>query len=300
MTRPSHAFATATRGLLRAAVIGAVVALLASCADLGGSATAPKQPMSPAPLPGKFVWRNLVTEDPDAVKPFYAALFGWQFVEATSMGAPYSFVKSGGEVIGGISRNRRTVPDQPVSQWIAFLSVPSVDRAVDSVRREGGSVVAGPVDLPKVGRGAVVLDPEGAPLGLLRQTAGDPADPAEPPINGFLWAEHLSRKPGEAADFYARLAGAEVRKTDFAGTTYWVLWNGRPRAGLLRNPIKHDRPVWLNYVRVADPAATAARAVQLGGRVLLAPHPDVRGGTLALIADPAGAVLALQKWPLRQ
>jgi len=43
---------------------------------------------------------------------------------------------------------------------------------------------------------------------------------------------------------------------------------------------------------------TAARAAQLGGRVLLAPRSDLRDGTLALIADPTGAVLALQKWPL--
>jgi hypothetical protein len=54
----------------------------------------------------------------------------------------------------------------------------------------------------------------------------------------------------------------------------------------------------LAYVRVADPAATAARAAQLGGRVLIAPRSDLRNGTLALIADPTGAVLALQKWPL--
>lgn len=287
------------RRLLRAAAFGAALVALASCADLSGSGATPKPAPTGQALPGKFVWRNLVTEDPEAVKPFYAALFGWQFAETTSMGAPYTFVKSGGEVIGGISRNRRVVPDQPVSQWIAFLSVASVDRAVEAIRRDGGSVVAGPVDLPKVGRGAVVLDPEGAPLGLLRQSAGDPADPAEPPVNGFLWAEHLSRKPADAADFYARLSGAEVRKSDFAGTPYWVLWNGRPRAGLLRNPIRDDRPVWLSYVRVADPAATATRAAQLGGRVLLAPRPDLRGGTLAVIADPTGAVLALQKWPLQ-
>jgi predicted enzyme related to lactoylglutathione lyase len=85
---------------------------------------------------------------------------------------------------------------------------------------------------------------------------------------------------------------------ELAGRPYWVLVKGRERAGLLRNPIAVDRPVWLPFVRVADPAATAARAAQLGGKVLLAPRGDVRDGTMALIADPAGAMLALQKWPL--
>jgi predicted enzyme related to lactoylglutathione lyase len=42
--------------------------------------------------------------------------------------------------------------------------------------------------------------------------------------------------------------------------------------------------------------ASAQRAKQLGGKVLVAPHPDVRDGTVALIADPSGALIALQKW----
>jgi predicted enzyme related to lactoylglutathione lyase len=178
------------------------------------------------------------------------------------------------------------------------MSVADVDRAAEQARAAGGSIVAGPLDLPNVGRGAVVLDPDGAPLGLLRSSVGDPADTATPALNRFIWTEHLSRDPQASADFYVSLAGFEVRRIDFAGTPYWVLVKGRERAGLLRNPIAVDRPVWLPYVRVADPAATAARAAQLGGRVLLAPRQDLRNGTLALIADPTGAVLALQKWPL--
>ena len=39
----------------------------------------------------------------------------------------------------------------------------------------------------------------------------------------------------------------------------------------------------------------ARRAAELGGEVLLEPTPEVREGTLALVTDPAGAVLALQK-----
>ena len=35
----------------------------------------------------------------------------------------------------------------------------------------------------------------------------------------------------------------------------------------------------------------------LGGRVLIEPHPDLRKGSLAVVADPTGAVFALQKYP---
>ena len=56
--------------------------------------------------------------------------------------------------------------------------------------------------------------------------------------------------------------------------------------------------VSLSSIRVEDPAAMAARAVSLGGKVLIEPRPDVRKGTLAVVTDPTGAALALQKWPL--
>ena len=282
----------------RRALVIAGLGLGAGCSGLPTGTPSKPMELSSTPLLGKFVWRDLVTEQPDAVKPFYAALFGWEFEETRALGAPYTLIKSGGQYIAGISRTRRSRPEQPVSQWLSFMSVADVDRAAEQTRQAGGSVVAGPLDLPNVGRGAVVLDPDGAPLGLLRSRIGDPADTAEPPLHRFLWTEHLSRDPQASAAFYAALAGFEVRRHDFAGRPYWVLVKGRERAGLLRNPTSVDQPIWLPYVRVADPAASAARAVQLGGRVRLAPRGELRGGSLALIADPGGAMLALQQWPL--
>ncbi len=281
-----------------AALLIAALSLAAGCTNLPATSPFKGSELSSTPLLGKFVWRDLVTENPDAVKPFYAALFGWQFEEGRALGAPYTLVKSGGQYIAGISKTRRAKPEQAVSQWLSFMSVADVDRAVEQTRTAGGSLVAGPQDLPNIGRGAVVLDPDGAPLGLLRSRIGDPADTAEPAMNRFLWTEHLSRNPQASADFYASLAGFEVRKMDFGGRSYWVLVHGRERAALLRNPTGVDQPIWLASVRVADPAASAERAAQLGGRVLQAPRADLRNGTLALIADPSGAVLALQKWPL--
>lgn len=296
MSETAKSSITRRRGC--AALLIFALGLGAGCTNLPTASPFKGAELSSTPLIGKFVWRDLVTEDPDAVKPFYAALFGWQFEEGRALGAPYTLVKSGGQYIAGISKTRRPQPDQPVSQWLSFMSVADVDRAVEQTRGAGGSLVAGPLDLPNVGRGAVVLDPDGAPLGLLRSSIGDPADTAAPALNRFLWTEHLSRDPQASADFYAALAGFEVRKVDFGGRPYWLLVRGRERAALLRNPIAVDRPIWLPYIRVEDPAASAARAAQLGGRVLLAPRAELRNGTLALIADPTGAMLALQKWPL--
>jgi hypothetical protein len=57
-------------------------------------------------------------------------------------------------------------------------------------------------------------------------------------------------------------------------------------------------PLWLPYVRVADPAAVVAKVAGLGGQVLLKPDPKHRNGTVAVIADPTGAEVAIQKWPI--
>ena len=237
-----------------------------------------------------------MTDDPARVKPFYAALFGWEYVERTAQGRPYTLVKSGGQFIGGIAKTERRAPDQANSQWLSFLSVADVDQAAQLTRAAGGSVLLPAFDLPKVGRAAIVLDPQGAPLGLIRASFGDPADTPRPELNKFLWTEELVPDPHAAADFYAKLAGFEVVTEVDGERPFLLLRKGRDRAAIMRLPIAGMTPRWLVSVMVADPAASAQRARQLGGKVIVAPHPDVRNGTIALIADPSGALIALQKW----
>ena len=51
-------------------------------------------------------------------------------------------------------------------------------------------------------------------------------------------------------------------------------------------------PQWLLYFVVEDVERSAARCVELGGRVLVAPRP-LGAGHFCVIQDPAGAVCAL-------
>ena len=175
--------------------------------------------------------------------------------------------------------------------------MPDVDRAAERTRAAGGSVLLAPFNLPKVGRAAIVTDPQGAPLGLLRASFGDPADTLEPAMHRFLWTELLARDPVAAARFYGNLVGYEVLVHDEGDKPFRVLKLGRERAGIMRMPFGGMQPTWLVSVMVADPTGSAQRAQQLGGRILLTPRMDVRSGSVALIADPSGAVLALQRCP---
>lgn len=283
------------RGMLRGLSAAALGMIAAGCTT--PPASPPKDlPISKTPLIGKFVWRDLHTDNPAAVKPFYATLFGWEFVETRVADRPYTLVKSGGQPIAGIVRSDRMAPNEPNAQWLSYLSVANVDASVDRIRAAGGQVLAPPFDLKNIGRAAVVADPQGAPIGLLRASFGDPADMPQPTVNRFLWTELLARDPIAAATFYAGLVGYEVLVHDQGDKPFRVLKLGRERAGIMRMPFGGMTPTWLVSVMVADPAASAQRAQQLGGRVLVAPRADVRGGSVALVTDPSGALFALQKW----
>ncbi|WP_426750711.1 VOC family protein [Myxococcus sp. Y35] len=300
MKRPGKWPAWFPGGLLLAGLCaaGGAVVTGAGCASTPDKADIAGIALSPVPLYGKFVWHDLVTNDPAAAKRFYGELFGWEFTDIRGGTRPYSLIRAQGRWIGGIVHPANATEKREGALWLGYLSVPDVDRAVTEVSARGGKTLDGPVDLRNIGRAAVVADPQGAAVGFVRSKPGDPADNGVPEEGHFLWMEYLAQDPVAATDFYKTLLGYEVRERPLGGGPHYVLAQGpHPRGGVLANPVKGARPNWLTYVRVKDPGALANRAQALGGRVLMAPRPDARGGSLALIADPSGAVLALQRYP---
>lgn len=250
-------------------------------------------------IPGKFVWHDLITHDVSAVKLFYAGVFGWRFEDLPGTDR-YTLIRHDGRMIGGIVYSDRKVDGKPVSQWVSLMSVPDVDQAVDRVREVGGRIYAGPRDIDDRGRLAIVGDPEGAVFGVVRATGGDPPD-REAEIGEWLWTELWSDDREAAGKVYSTLAGYELdTRETVAGKPYHVFRrDGAPRAGLLLNPFPEEvTPLWLPYVRVANPAAVVAKVEGLGGQVLVQPDPKHRQGTVAIIADPTGAEVAVQKWPI--
>ncbi len=282
------------------ALLTVAVALVASaCSGLRLSPVT-AQPTSQW-IPGKFIWHDLITHDVSAVKLFYAGVFGWRFEDLPGTDR-YTVIRHDGEMIGGIAFSDRKVDGKPISQWVSMVSVPSVDRAVGLIRQGGGKVYAGPRDIADRGRLAIVGDPEGAVFGLVRTTGGDPPD-RDPRVGEWLWNELWTDDKEAAQGFYAGLAGFETDSREVvAGRPYTVFTrDGTPRAGLLPNPFPEEvTPLWLPYVRVANPAAVVAKVEGLGGQVLLPPAEKHRKGTVAIIADPTGGEVAIQKWPIEE
>ena len=248
---------------------------------------------------GRFVWHDLVTHDVAASQKFYASLLGWEFERTTRSGRPYVIVRSHGQLTGGIVQ--REEANTGPATWLSYLSVADLDRAVGQVTSAGGKLLLSPTPVGAYGRVAVVLDPQGAPLGLAGVT-GDAAGGARPaaPQPVLLDGAPRERRPGGARLLQGPRGIREQLTTSEHGIDYSVLKRQRSRAGLLQLPPQFEgvQPNWLPYVRVEDPAALAAKAISLGGKVVIEPRADIRNGTLAIVIDPTGAALALQKWPL--
>ena len=125
-------------------------------------------------------------------------------------------------------------------------------------------------------------------------------DPQHAVASRFFWQEYLAGDAPKALDFYKRLAGYEstIKETRL-GVEYHVLRTATlPRAGLFQLPDASDvLPSWLPYVLVADPSAVAAKVPALGGTIVLPAAQERRNGSLVVITDPGGALLALQKYP---
>jgi predicted enzyme related to lactoylglutathione lyase len=108
-------------------------------------------------------WNELMTPDPAAAIAFYTALFGWTTEKFPMAHADYTILKRNGEMFGGVMATPE--PGAP-TQWINYVMVASVDATLAQSASLGGVTIMGPMDVPDVGRIAILRDPQGALIGL--------------------------------------------------------------------------------------------------------------------------------------
>jgi len=250
---------------------------------------------------GEFVWQDLMTDDAEKSRKFYEQLFGWTFERTDRLGRPYFIARAGSAAVAGMTQVERQRPDQPVAQWISYLSVSNVDSIVARLTAAGGRVLIPPTDI-QASRAAIVVDPQGAPFGLVRlgPNLNPPLGGPSARVGSFLWRDCFTKDVELARTFYSNLAGlAATRQARPDSLVQYILTRSGPGpvAGVVPIGGKPIKPNWLPYVRVSDPAAVAARAEQLGGRIVVRASPEIRNGSVSVILDPSGAAVALQKWP---
>jgi len=111
------------------------------------------------------------------------------------------------------------------------------------------------------------------------------------------WSELLTSDVEAAKAFFQTTAGWTCEGMEMPNSTYWVCSaNGKPTAGIMDvaatdNPDAGSR--WMTYIAVDDIDKTAEAATAAGGTVAHGPF-DVPGvGRIAIIVDPAGAVVGM-------
>jgi len=237
---------------------------------------------------GKFVWHTLTTPNVDSALAFYGEVLGWGTASMDMGDFEYKMLARGEKQQAGV------VPPQAEGvppHWKSHLSVADVDATIAAVVANGGAVIAPAVDIPNIGRNAVVADPQGAAFSIF--TAADPSN-EETAADGFHWVELWSPDAEAVLPFYKAVFGFEASSTDMPQGTYYLLSHGGTlRAGLMTSPSADIPAMWLPYITVESADEAMVRVSDHGGEVKQPPM-DVPGvGRFGMIADSAGAVIGL-------
>lgn len=270
-------------------------------------------------IPGVPCWVDTSQPDPDAAAAFYSGLFGWEFEDVMPAGSPGRYLagRLRGEDVAAIG----SIPDgAPVfATWNTYVWVESADETAAKIEAAGGTTLMAPFDVFGAGRMGVFADPEGAAFCVWQAGAHRGArivnEPGSLNFNGLN-----TRDVAAAKRFYGAVFGWETGT--FSGSfEAWTLpaygdHLESDRPGLREqmaemgvagfedvvaaiNPIGDDQqdvPAhWSVTFAVDDADATAAKATELGGRVLVAPF-DAPWVRMSVIADPQGATFIASKF----
>ena len=117
--------------------------------------------------PGDWVWNELWTPDASSALVFYERTFGYDH-DAKDMGEQGSYLilkGPDGKQRGGIFQ----CPDKSAPPlWLPYVHVADCDASADRARQLGANVFMPPTDIPGIGRFAVLFDPQGAAIAIIK------------------------------------------------------------------------------------------------------------------------------------
>jgi len=259
--------------------------------------------------------------DPDGALEFYGGLFGWEFEDVMPPGSEFKYfvARLRGLDVAAVASIPEGAPQ--TATWRTYFWVDSADEAAAKVRDAGGAVVSEPVDVePEAGRAAVFADPEGAEFRVWQAKQNRGAKLVNEP--GSLNLNRLNTRDVDGAkSFYGSLFGWTTLALD-GGPELWTLpgfgdFLERDNPDLRKQmaeagapdgfedvvasiaPIPDDQPDmpahWSVIFAVDNADATAAKATELGGTVIVQPF-DAPWVRVTVIADPQGATFIASKF----
>ena len=134
-------------------------------------------------LQGRFVWHELMTTDTKAAEAFYGRVVGWSAEPFPGSKMGYAIWKAGEKRVGGLMAlpaDAKAAGAPP--SWMIYVGVHDADAIAAKARSLGGKVAVPPTDIPTVGRFAVLADPQGAHIAILRPDGPSPTGPETDPV----------------------------------------------------------------------------------------------------------------------
>ncbi|TMQ06979.1 MAG: VOC family protein [Deltaproteobacteria bacterium] len=115
------------------------------------------------------------------------------------------------------------------------------------------------------------------------------------PTGRFVWFEYVSGDARKAQGFFGELFGWSTRSVPMPDGDYTMIAapDGKTIGGYFAAPEGAAKASWLPYLQVASAADSAAKVKKLGGTVIKPPFKVADIATMAVVADPLGAGLAL-------
>jgi len=134
--------------------------------------------------PGWVGWHELFAADGKKAFAFYSELFGWRPVTGEKdLLDSYQLVAVDGHTIGGMFNK---LPRAPVPFWLYYFEVADIAVAIEDVKKAGGRIVQGPLQLENGSWIVRCIDPQGAMFSLQGKTSQTVIEPAE--IGELSWA----------------------------------------------------------------------------------------------------------------
>lgn len=131
-----------------------------------------KAPAASPPMANAWAWHELMVKDVAAARSFYGALLGWKAEVMPMPSGPYTIFSHDGAGVGGCMAIPSAPDGKPVCppNWLVYVGVADVDATARKAVSLGGKVSAPPMDIPGVGRFAVLEDPDGATFAVFRSS----------------------------------------------------------------------------------------------------------------------------------
>lgn len=248
---------------------------------------------------GDFIWYELLTSDADAAQAFYGPVVGWTFADSGQTDMDYRTISAPEHSIGGLMAITPEMAGHGARPaWLGYIAVDDVDTSVAAIVERDGRVLMPAMDIPHVGRIAMVADPHGAPFYIMTPNGeGESLAFAydQPRLGHCAWNELFTPDQAAAWSFYGDCFGWVMDGEMDMGEMgkYQFIRHGHMLGAMMPASDQSGPPHWGQYFRVADIDAAKTMIEARGGSVVNGPM-EIPGGDYALNGvDPQGAHFGL-------